>query len=109
MWQFISCVKHVFVSHRLSPSDTGKMILFNKQMSLCFFFFFQVFRPGDEGLFWYTVLSGSLEMLQEDNNNSSKVSVISVRRSRCEGKRGTTSSVCMSRHIHTSTGNNTVQ
>ncbi len=34
-----------------------------------------VFRPGDEGLFWYTVLSGSLEMLQEDNNNSSKVSI----------------------------------
>lgn len=34
-----------------------------------------MFRPGDEGLFWYTVLSGSLEMLQEDNNNSSKVSI----------------------------------
>ena len=31
-----------------------------------------VFRPGDEGLFWYTVLSGSLEMLQ-GNDDSSKV------------------------------------
>ena len=29
-----------------------------------------VFRPGDEGFFWYTVIAGSLEMLQGDTDTN---------------------------------------
>ncbi len=32
-----------------------------------------VFKPGDEGIFWYAVISGSLEMLDVDPSDSSKV------------------------------------
>ena len=32
-----------------------------------------VFRPGDSGIYWYAVISGTLEMLDVDPNDSSKV------------------------------------
>ena len=32
-----------------------------------------VFRPGDEGLYWYAVISGSLDILDSDPSDSSKV------------------------------------
>jgi len=33
-----------------------------------------LFRPGDSGLYWYAVISGTLEMLDVDPSDSSKVS-----------------------------------
>ena len=34
---------------------------------------FAVYRPGDEGYYWYAVISGSLEMLDVDPNDNEKV------------------------------------
>ncbi len=33
-----------------------------------------MYRPGEEGLYWYAVVAGSLEMLDVDPVDSSKVS-----------------------------------
>ena len=34
---------------------------------------FAVYRPGEEGHYWYAVISGSLEMLDVDPDDSDKV------------------------------------
>ena len=34
-----------------------------------------VFCPGDEGLFWYTVIQGSLEMLKSDMETSKVITI----------------------------------
>ena len=37
-----------------------------------------VYRPGEEGHYWYAVISGSLEMLDVDSNDSEKVCVYHI-------------------------------
>lgn len=59
-------VIHHLRLHKLSSSVSNA-----KHFSLTL----AVYRPGEEGHYWYAVISGSLEMLDVDSNDSEKVCV----------------------------------
>ena len=66
----------VYVHCTTTPYSVFSLFLF---LSLSFFLVcVTVFCPGDEGLFWYTVIQGSLEMLKSDMETSKVIIYTSV-------------------------------
>ena len=53
--------------------STQTLILSFPHISFCHSPMSPVFRPGENGMYWYVVVSGTLDMLHVDPRNDQKV------------------------------------